>query len=456
MKQFILTLKLLILSGLVLLLIILGNVKVLSLSVEEVPNPRQTYGGWVTDMAEVLTDNTEQQLNRMIAQFKRQTTIEMAVVTVEQTKPFPSPKAFTTELFNTWGIGKAGSDNGLLFLISIGERRVEIETGSGIEKLLPSSQLQVVLTNEITPKLSRGDFNGGTLAGTRALITTLSDKISILPLAEDKSSNIINGFNYALKRILLTTSMAIGFSAICFFIYSRYQNYCQLHDNRKRHKLVSHATLIERGWAVFLDLILLAIIYSVVAFVTAEPYKAPMVLANAYIPTPVAIALMLGNLEGSCTLGFLIGCSSFGAALLIYRIIAEAFLKCTFGQLASGVRVIKADNSKQGVTRKRLKNLEVNEEKPISFYAALVRNLMLSIDGFFIYLVGVLAIIRSDKSQRLGDRLAQTVVVCRHINLRDSPNLNSTYIAGGSFGIRNLDTDFGDGSSDGGGAGSDF
>ena len=132
------------------------------------------------------------------------------------------------------------------------------------------------------------------------------------------------------------------------------------------------------------------------------------------------------------------------------------WLRCTFGQLVAGVRVVKADNSLLGITNKRLKCLEVQEETPISFYAALVRNLMLAIDGFLMYLVGVVAMNRSDKSQRLGDRLAQTVVVCRQISSPARPGLNSPYIAGGSFGISDINTDFGGGTSDGGGAGSDF
>ena len=455
MKQAVSKRELLILSGVVfLLIIILATLPVLALSVRDVPNPRQTYGGWVTDLAGVLTDDTEQQLNRMIGQFEGQTTIEIAVVTVAETQPSPSPKALTTELFNTWGIGKARHNNGLLFLISVGERRVEIETGSGLESLLPSSKLQALLTTEITPKLDQDDFDGATLALTQALITTLSNEISASPLAEGNSAVV--RFSHLLWRMLLTAGSAIGFTAICISLYRQYQNYREGQAARKLKKIVDLASVTERGWALFLDLLLLAIVYGVVAFLTAGPDKAPLVLTDAQVPVPVGIALMLGNFEGAFDLGFLTGWSSFGAALLIYRTIAEASLKCTFGQLAAGVRVVKADKSFLGVSKKRLSNLQVTEEKPLSYYAALVRNLMLGIDGFFIYLVGVVAINRSDKSQRLGDRLAQTVVVCRQINSPERQGLKSAYLAGGSFGIWSIDSDFGGGTSDGGGTGSDF
>ena len=42
-----------------------------SLTVEEVPNPQQQYQGWVTDMANILSDNTEAKLNQMITDLEK-------------------------------------------------------------------------------------------------------------------------------------------------------------------------------------------------------------------------------------------------------------------------------------------------------------------------------------------------------------------------------------------------
>ena len=74
-----------------------------ALTVEEVPNPRQeVHGAWVTDMAEILTDSTEAQLNQMIEQLEVKNGAEIAVVTVAETAPAASPKEFTTELFRAY------------------------------------------------------------------------------------------------------------------------------------------------------------------------------------------------------------------------------------------------------------------------------------------------------------------------------------------------------------------
>ncbi|KYC37297.1 hypothetical protein WA1_47650 [Scytonema hofmannii PCC 7110] len=151
----------------------------LALTVQEVPNPRKDYGGWVTDMAGILSNETETQLNQMISQLEAKKGVEIAVVSVPKTAPADSPKKFATELFNHWGIGKKGQNNGVLFLISVGDRRVEIETGNGVEAILPDAKVGNIIDTQIIPKFKKGDFEGGTLAGTKALVVILeSDEAS--------------------------------------------------------------------------------------------------------------------------------------------------------------------------------------------------------------------------------------------------------------------------------------
>lgn len=149
-----------------------------ALTVQEIPNPRQTSGGWVTDMANVLSPATEAEINQLITELEAENGSEMAVVTVPETAPSATPKAFATELFNTWGIGKADRDNGVLFLISVGDQRAEIETGYGIEKILPDEQVSEILEQAVIPHYKNGNYDQGTLAGTQALAEALGDRES--------------------------------------------------------------------------------------------------------------------------------------------------------------------------------------------------------------------------------------------------------------------------------------
>lgn len=148
-----------------------------STTVQQIPNPRQVNGAWVSDHANILSAETEAQLNKLLWQLKTNTGAEFAVVTVQNTSSASSPKEFATELFNYWGIGEKGKDNGLLWLHSVGDRRLEVETGYGLESILPDFRIGNIIRNEIIPKFKANDFNGGTLTGVQSLTNIINREL---------------------------------------------------------------------------------------------------------------------------------------------------------------------------------------------------------------------------------------------------------------------------------------
>lgn len=58
-------------------------------------------------------------------------------------------------------------------MISVGDRRVEIETGYGLESRLPDAKVGDIIDTEITPRFKQGDFDHGTLAGAQAMVMIL-------------------------------------------------------------------------------------------------------------------------------------------------------------------------------------------------------------------------------------------------------------------------------------------
>jgi uncharacterized RDD family membrane protein YckC len=78
-----------------------------------------------------------------------------------------------------------------------------------------------------------------------------------------------------------------------------------------------------------------------------------------------------------------------------YFIVMEATQGATVGKMALGLRVVKTDGS------------------PITWSESVIRNLLRIVDGLFAYLVGAILIWNSPLKQRLGDRVAHTVVVRR-------------------------------------------
>jgi uncharacterized RDD family membrane protein YckC len=131
---------------------------------------------------------------------------------------------------------------------------------------------------------------------------------------------------------------------------------------------LKHAGVGLRFLSTLIDLIIFLIF--VRYFIYYMGYLAPNLLASDYLPL------------------FILSMSVF-----LYYWLAEAFLGGTLGKLALGMRVRMADGS------------------PLGIAPSFIRNLLRIIDGLFFYLVAAVAIWFSPARQRLGDRVAGTVVV---------------------------------------------
>ena len=79
---------------------------------------------------------------------------------------------------------------------------------------------------------------------------------------------------------------------------------------------------------------------------------------------------------------------------LVYYIVLEAGFGTTLGKRLIGLSVVRLEGG-----------------SPIDWQASIVRNVLRLVDGFLFYLVGAIAVWTSDKKQRIGDRVAGTVVV---------------------------------------------
>ena len=108
-----------------------------------------------------------------------------------------------------------------------------------------------------------------------------------------------------------------------------------------------------------------------------------------------AIAILGGAIGGNAgavisTIIFLIG----SATLIFYWFLLEGFWDgYTIGKKLFGIKVVEEDGS------------------PCSLSSSVVRNLLYIIDSLFYFLIGFIAMSATEKRQRIGDRLGNTVVV---------------------------------------------
>ena len=126
----------------------------------------------MTDLAGMLGRSAADEIESQLVSLWQDTGVQFAVVTVRDLGG-DTIDNYSVRLFEAWGIGESGKDNGLLLLISAQEREMKFETGYGLEGELPDSFLGKVIDRALVPEFKEGN----PAAGIKASITMVSDRL---------------------------------------------------------------------------------------------------------------------------------------------------------------------------------------------------------------------------------------------------------------------------------------
>jgi uncharacterized protein len=116
--------------------------------------------GWVSDYAGILDPDAEQRISSVIYELEQKTSAEIAVVTVKDLGN-EAIESLSVKLFEEWGIGKKGKDNGVLIITAVKNRKVRIEVGYGLEGVLPDGLVGEILDTYVLPSFKKGDYGQG-------------------------------------------------------------------------------------------------------------------------------------------------------------------------------------------------------------------------------------------------------------------------------------------------------
>lgn len=150
-------------------LIIATGISAKEYTPEEIPNvhvaDRTRY---VSNPDNLLSPEAEAGINTTLSELWKNTSSEVVVVVVENIKG-GDIDSFATDLFTKWGIGKRDKDNGLLFLVSVNDRRMAIRTGYGMEGVVPDILAGRIIRNIVAPHFKEGDYDGGVTAAVNEI-----------------------------------------------------------------------------------------------------------------------------------------------------------------------------------------------------------------------------------------------------------------------------------------------
>ncbi|MBS0408896.1 MAG: TPM domain-containing protein [Proteobacteria bacterium] len=129
--------------------------------------------GRVVDDAHVLKPDTEAKLDQDLQALEQRTQRQLVVVTLPSLQGYDIAD-YGYQLGRAWGIGRAGKNDGALFIVAPTEHKVRVEVGYGLEPILTDALSSVILQETVIPKFRAGDIDGGVLGGTEAIIQQLS------------------------------------------------------------------------------------------------------------------------------------------------------------------------------------------------------------------------------------------------------------------------------------------
>lgn len=169
----------------------------------------------VNDFAGLLTDETASAIRTHLQALRAERSVEMTVVTISAINDYPTGdgtiEQFATGLFNTWGIGDAQLNNGVLILVAAEDREMRIEVGSGYGSRM-NDDMQGVINEFMLPAFRQSDFNGGIYLGVRAAIYQITEvwPEDLLPEVTSATQRIISSSGGSAVPQDLAVPAAVG------------------------------------------------------------------------------------------------------------------------------------------------------------------------------------------------------------------------------------------------------
>jgi uncharacterized protein len=164
----------------VLLFLLCGHPHVSALEVPDHPEGR------ITDFTHTLSSGDVSYLDHKLADFEKGTTDQIVVLIIPSLEG-DNLEDYSIRLAEKWKIGQEGKDNGVILLIVKNDRKLRIEVGYGLEAVLPDGLAGSIITDEIAPRLKKGQFFHGIDRGIDAIIEAISPE-AIGPPVQPKTS----------------------------------------------------------------------------------------------------------------------------------------------------------------------------------------------------------------------------------------------------------------------------
>ena len=169
--------------------------------------------GRINDLTGTLSRDNISNLELILEGIEETTHAQVAVLLVNSLEG-DSIEEFSMRVVDRWKLGGEKSDNGVLLLVALGDRKLRIEVGYGLEGALTDAKSHYIIRNVITPYFKSGEIAKGIEEGVLAIGGVITNDYEITPeelVADTKKADSGSG------SIPLIFLFMILFSGISMF-----------------------------------------------------------------------------------------------------------------------------------------------------------------------------------------------------------------------------------------------
>ena len=145
----------------------------------------------------------EARLEAVLQAINDSSSTQIAVVFVDSCPDDINYQAALT--LSDWGIGQAGQDNGVLVVIALGDRKMAISTGYGVEATLTDYQCSRLIEEVLVPAFREGTYEAGLTEMATQMAQMLAGQFEAVPSPGDDSRKKKRALVFILLVALLVS-----------------------------------------------------------------------------------------------------------------------------------------------------------------------------------------------------------------------------------------------------------
>lgn len=174
------------------------------------PSPPAPPRNFFTDTTSVVPADVAARIEQRLREFEKASSNQVLVVVAGRVPGgYASMEEYTNRTAQAWRVGDKSRDNGAVLFVFVGDRKVRIEVGYGLEGALPDALASRIINEEITPRFREGKYGDGLLAGVEAIILATRGEYQSAPRRRTSSRSFqftdILWFLLILGWIVLTS-----------------------------------------------------------------------------------------------------------------------------------------------------------------------------------------------------------------------------------------------------------